>query len=255
MANLQDEITNGCGFSVIASAIPLNVIAQLRSRLEEAIAEENAYHQGAGHRDHGMVLVCPKYDAIFGNVFDHDPIFTGCNALLGDGCIVYAYTSSSMPPRGTNYSSRIHVDCPRVIPSYLSQIGIIIALDDFTNENGATFFLPGSQNQEKSPTEEDFWAKAIQLTMPAGSICFFHAHLWHSGGQNKTDQWRHALTINMCRSYMKQRLDFPKLLDNSIAANFSCRAVQKLGYLAQVPASYDEYYAAPANRKWKQIRD
>src|SRR6185369_14759252 len=48
--------------------------------------------------------------------------------FLSDTCILYAYTSSSMPPGGSNYSRRIHVDCPRVIPGYVTNVGI--TLDD-----------------------------------------------------------------------------------------------------------------------------
>ena len=48
-----------------------------------------------------------------------DPV----EAVLGPGCIVYAYTSSSMPPHRSNYSGRIHVDSPRVIPGYMTNLG------------------------------------------------------------------------------------------------------------------------------------
>ena len=60
--------------------------------------------------------------------------------VLSDTCILYAYTSSSMPPAGSNYSRRIHVDCPRLIPGYWTNAGVMVALDDFTDENGVTEF-------------------------------------------------------------------------------------------------------------------
>lgn len=253
--DLTTEISQRSGFRIIQNAVPNSMVARLKDRLLVAIEEEKKYHGSINYQDFGMVLVCPKYDRIFCEVFDQDTIFNSCNELLGEGSIVYAYTSSSMPPKGKNYSSRIHVDCPRVIPGYLSQIGIIIALDDFTKENGGTFFLPGSQDRKDAPSEEEFFRNAIQIEMPAGSVCVFHAHLWHYGATNKTDLWRHAITINMCRSYMKQRFDFPRMLDAAGISNISLRAKQKLGYLSQIPATYDEYYAPPEKRKWQQVRD
>jgi ectoine hydroxylase-related dioxygenase (phytanoyl-CoA dioxygenase family) len=157
----------------------------------------------------------------------------------------------SMPPRKTNYSHRIHRDAPssRMIDSYVTNMGATILLDDFTLENGATYILPGSHCMTDAPSEEQFLANAKRLVAPAGSVMFFVALAYHSGGANHTDRWRHALTINMVRPWMKQRLDLPRLM-GGIGASEKVR--QKLGYLAQVPASYDEYYAPPEKRKYRQ---
>lgn len=75
-------------------------------------------------------------------------------------------------------------------------MGATILLDDFTAENGATYFLPNSQLMNEAPSEEDFYKNAKRVIAPAG-IWFFNARIWHAGGQNHTNNWRHALTINM----------------------------------------------------------
>ena len=64
--------------------------------------------------------------------------------------------------------------------------------------------------------------------------------------------WRHALTLNMCRPFMKQRLDIPRMMAGMDLGGVSSVALQKLGFHAQVPASYDEYYAPPEKRKDRQ---
>jgi ectoine hydroxylase-related dioxygenase (phytanoyl-CoA dioxygenase family) len=51
---------------------------------------------------------------------------------------------------------------------------------------------------------------------------------------------------------MKQRLDIPRAMAHLDVAGMPARARQKLGFDAQVPASYDEYYAPPEKRKFKQ---
>ena len=132
-------------------------------------------------------------------------------------------------------------------------MGATILLDDFTEENGATFFLPASQTLETEPSEEFFNKNAKRLIAKAGSVWFFNARIWHSGGQNKTKNWRHALTINMGRSWMKQRIDIPRAMGEMDLSGLSQTALQKLGFLSQVPANYDEYYAPPEKRKFKQI--
>jgi truncated hemoglobin YjbI len=58
----------------------------------------------------------------------------------------------------------------------------------------------------------------------------------------------------MGRSWMKQRLDLPRLMEGRGVdmSRASDKVKQKLGYFTQVPASYDEYYAAPEARKYRQ---
>jgi ectoine hydroxylase-related dioxygenase (phytanoyl-CoA dioxygenase family) len=243
---------NTKGFVVIPSVLSSGEIQKLKSELEVAIEKESQFHGGTSHKDHGMVLVCPMYGKSFVDLAGNAKAMDFFNAVMGEGCIVYAFTSSSMPPSKENYSTRVHIDCPRFIPGYITNMGGIFLLDDFTEENGATYFLPGSHLKPDEPTEEDFFKNAVRLKAPAGSACYFHGRLWHSGGKNSTQKWRHAVTINMCRSYMKQRLDLPRLLGPKAIEGATPLAAQKLGYWTRIPSSLEEYYLPPDKRLYKQ---
>ena len=87
-----------------------------------------------------------------------------------------------MPPQAVNYSGRIHVDCPRLISGYMTNVGATILLDDFTEENGATWYLPNSHGQSEPPDEKFFYANARRVIAPAGSVWLFNARTWHAGG-------------------------------------------------------------------------
>jgi ectoine hydroxylase-related dioxygenase (phytanoyl-CoA dioxygenase family) len=251
LENFIEEINNQ-GYSIVRNALPNQFVELAKMELIKAIESEVDYHKTKEYSDYGMVLLCSRYHRIFCDIFDIDLVREPFNAILGEGCIVYAYTSSSMPPNLTNYSCRIHTDCPRIIPGYVTNIGATILLDDFTESNGATYFLPYSQGQSIEPNPEYFYQNSFRLIEKAGSICFFNARLWHSGGRNLTSQWRHALTINMCRPWMKQRIDIPRAMSNTDISTISSVAKQKLGFFAQVPSSYQEYYSPIENRKFKQ---
>jgi hypothetical protein len=58
--------------------------------------------------------------------------------------------------------------------------------------------------------------------------------------------------MNACRSFMKQRLDIPRLMSGIDLSGVSEKALQKLGFRTQVPASYDEYYAPFEKRGYRQ---
>jgi ectoine hydroxylase-related dioxygenase (phytanoyl-CoA dioxygenase family) len=241
------------GYAIVPDVLSSDFISKAKRELERAIDKEVEFHKGnKSYADYGMVLLCSLYEGAFIELFDNPKMTEPFDAVLGAGCIVYAYTSSSMPPHKTNYSNRIHVDSPRIIPNYLTNMGATILLDDFTEDNGATYFLPRSQTLSEKPDEAYFYKNAKRLIAPAGSVWFFNARIWHAGGNNTTDQWRHALTINMCRPYMKQRIDIPRAMQHLDTSSYSQRILQKLGFLAQVPANYDEYYLPPEQRKFKQ---
>jgi ectoine hydroxylase-related dioxygenase (phytanoyl-CoA dioxygenase family) len=240
------------GSAIVQDVLETDFIATAKRELEAAIEAEVRYHGTREYKDYGMVLLCSLYGGAFWRLFDNPRLTGPFNAILGDGCTVYAYTSSSMPPSAVNYSSRIHVDCPRIIPGYTTNMGAAILLDDFTEENGATWYLPGSHEQPEPPDEKFFYANARRLIAPAGSVFFFNPRTWHAGGANRSNRWRHALTINMARPWMKQRLDIPRAMAHLDLGKLSPAARQKLGFDAQVPASYDEYYAPPEQRKFKQ---
>src|SRR5690606_17304627 len=125
--------------------------------------------------------------------------------LLDEHWIMYAFTGSSCPPNATNYGGRVHVDCPRWIQNYNTNIGVLWALDDFTIDNGATRLLPASHHSPNIPTKDYFEKNAISLICPAGSLVVMNARIVHSTGYNYTQKYRHALTMNACRPYMKQR--------------------------------------------------
>ena len=241
------------GYAILPDIVPAAMLAPLRAELRAAIDAERALLEERYPEAHyGMVLLCSLYGGSLLKILGEGSLMAPFEWVMGDGCIIYAYTSSSMPPRAGNYSNRVHVDCPRLIPGYITNMGATILLDDFTEQNGATWFLPGSHTRADAPSDDEFHHRASRVIAPAGSVFYFNARLWHAGGRNETDEWRHALTLNMCRPYMKQRIDIPRAMAQVDLSGTAEKALQKLGFLSQVPASYDEYYAPPAQRKYRQ---
>ena len=171
--------------------------------------------------------------------------------LLGRAWVMYAFTTSSVPPSGTNYGHRIHVDSPRLIPGYPTNIGLIWALDPFTAENGGTEVLPGSQHSAVVPTQQTFEAGCVQLRCQAGALIVFQARLFHRAGRNRTGDWRHSLTMNVCRPFMKQRMDWVRLIPRSFSDALNEQGRRLIGFDTRVPSTMDEYSLPEAQRFYK----
>ncbi len=242
------------GMAIVEDILSEEELVSLRKDLERAMDEECKFQGSTQFQDYGMVLVCAKYGGSLLSLFEKDHLFRPTEDILGSDCIVYANTSSSIPPRSKNYANRIHVDGPEYFPGYCARISCLFMIDDFTIENGATYFLPKSIHASLDiPAEDFFYKHALRLTGKAGTVVYWDPTIWHAGGVNDTDKWRHALTVVMCRSYMKQRLNFSAMIDKNLVPSLSPSAKQRLGFFSIPPNSYEEYYA-PRDRGPSKVR-
>jgi hypothetical protein len=245
--HIQDQ-----GFAVLEDVFSNELMNNATVELESAIEKEAKFHGTTSFKDYAMLLACPLYGGIFIELLNNENLWIPFNDLLDPTCITYVYTSSSMPPKSSNYSKRIHVDRPHYNPNMLEFLGCLICVSDFNAENGGTWILPKSHKLDEKPTEKFFYENAIQIECKKGSVLYFNLRIWHAGGHNTTSKWRHALGIGMCKPYFKQRIDLPRAIPPSIAANFTELVKQKLGYNAQSPTSLNEFYAPLENRTYKE---
>ena len=94
-----------------------------------------------------------------------------------------------------------HYPLPRPRPPFIANT--LIALDDFSESNGATRLVPGSHRWTHLVNhEEDF----VVAEMPAGSLLVFDGALWHAGGGNSTnDKRRRSINFNFNLSWLRQQ--------------------------------------------------
>jgi ectoine hydroxylase-related dioxygenase (phytanoyl-CoA dioxygenase family) len=249
-ASVADEVARR-GFAIIPDALSAGEVARLVAGLERLIAEDLANPDPRRRNDDWMAFNGVLRDDAIAEVVTHPNILPCVEAILGPTCIMYACVSSSMPPNGTNFSKRVHTDSPRVIPSYPTNVGVMTALTDYTEENGATRFLPGSFERLDPPTDEEFERDAEMVFPRAGSSVIFNARTFHSGGVNRTSVPRHAVTVNYCRAYMRQSFDFVRMVPPERVPSLSPALRRVLGFDVRMPTSLDEYYVDEADRLYK----
>ena len=240
------------GFSVFKDYYDMKYTNELKEALENEV--ENYKPIDASERsflDRYHMHDLLNKNVLFGKMLEDERLQNLIAPILGDHWIMYAYTSSSLPPNGNNYGSRIHVDCPRFIPNYPTNLGIIWALDDFTLKNGATHVLPGSHNSDQIPTQQYFEENNIRLICKAGDLIIFNARLWHAAGVNNTNIFRHALTMNVCRPFMKQRMDWVRFIPSKISDQLNSQARRIIGFDTRLPSSIEEFFLPENERLYK----
>lgn len=240
------------GFANVGRLVHGETVAIMRDELQRAIDEDIERWSGsAWYSDHWMVHNLMVRHPVFMEFLENSLMHDYLSRLLAPSCTLYAYTSSSLPPNGSNYSRRIHVDAQAQCVDYITNVGVLLALDDFSEENGATYFLPGSQRSLEVPSEKHFFANAIRALPRAGEAVIFNARTFHYGGVNTTTRARHAITLNVCRNWMKQRFDYPRMLSDDQIATLGPVGRRFIGMDSRIPASLDEYYVPPEQRLFK----
>jgi ectoine hydroxylase-related dioxygenase (phytanoyl-CoA dioxygenase family) len=246
---ILDEIRER-GYGVVPEVVDEGTTATMKDALQRAI-EDDLIRWGRDNPDAWMVHNLMTRHPVFAAFLENPVLHAYLSSLLGETCILYAYTSSSMPPSGSNFSHRVHVDSPRMIPGYWTNVGVMVALDAYTEDNGATRFLPRSFERVEPPTLDEFLAESEQTLIRAGDAVVFNARTWHMGGANRTDTPRHAITLNVCRSYMRQRFDYPRLVGEETLSAVGETGRRFLGFDVRMPSTLEEYYLPEDQRLYK----
>jgi ectoine hydroxylase-related dioxygenase (phytanoyl-CoA dioxygenase family) len=239
------------GLTIVPDIVGHSELKELRLQFDAAVA--------ADWRDYGELPGKEKYivhdlvnrGSAFARLLENERMHKVFSHFLGDTCILYAISSVVMYRDEKPYTCEIHTDTPRLIPNYILTLLMTLALDDFTEENGATFYLAGSHRSMEKPSERDFYAKALRACRKAGDAAFMHPRVWHAGGPNYTDKQRRVCTILACRSWMRQRFDYPRMVNDEVLSQLGERGRAFLGFNVRVPASLRDFYVPAEQRLYK----
>lgn len=179
------------------------------------------------------------------------PLWDFVRSYFGSNFILNSLGGIINFPSGATYASRVHRDIRTYSASLPLMLNMLVMLDDFTKENGATLLLSGSHRVEEKPTDDVFFANAAQAIGKAGDVLLFDSNLWHAAGQNKTQTMRRCITPTFTKPFMKQQCDYPRVLGYDYAEKLSEEMLQILGYNSRVPASLEEWYQPSEKRMYK----
>lgn len=111
---------------------------------------------------------------------------------------------------------------------YEVQCNTIWALTDFTEENGATRVVPGSNHFEDRLrlTQDD----SVPAEMTRGSVLFYTGSAYHGGGTNNSDEVRAGVNITYNLAWLRQEENQYLSVPPEVARELPTDLLRLMGY-------------------------
>lgn len=203
------------GYLIVENAIPSDLCDYLRDRLlmQSKIEEKSVrggYFYGSGRMQRVYCLLAK--DAVFQELLMH-PI---CHHVMShmfhrntyhDKYYLTSFHGNILKPGAEPQIWHIDANVPEPLPPWIIRANSNYVIEDLTDSNGATEIVLGSHELKRKPTKieaekHDFEIK--KMCAPKGSLIFWHGHLWHRSGANKSESERPALLAAYAASFFRE---------------------------------------------------
>jgi ectoine hydroxylase-related dioxygenase (phytanoyl-CoA dioxygenase family) len=182
----------------------------------EGFATQRVYALFAKTRTFDELATCPLLLEVLDQVLGHYQLSAPVGIRIGPGeSAQVLHRDDSVYP--------IPEPHPPVV------INTMWPLDDFTQDNGATRFVPGSHQWEpgRQPSGAD---PVLAAVMPAGSVMFYLGGLWHGGGANRTDRPRLGVILEYAAAWLRPQENQCLAVPRAVVAQLPPRLQELLGY-------------------------
>ena len=179
----------------------------------------------------GAILALSRSSA---ELIAHQRVMEIADALLKPNCENYRIGSCTaieiLPGEGDQGLHRDDSFYPIPIPGIEFQISAMWALDDFTEENGATRVVPGSHLQSDFEVQAD--TPVDQAVMPRGSVLYYLGSTHHGGGANRSAAPRSGLINTYSLGWLRQEENHYLAIPREIADSYPEPVRRLMGYQA-----------------------
>src|SRR5438874_1912492 len=250
-ASLKEEFDRS-GYLIFERVLAPDRVAEIRAALAPHLARDllgrNDFEGTKTNRVYALLAKSP----VFAQLVIHPLAMAFVEAELGESCLLSALLAINLHP-GETVQPWHFDDSLAKIPRPRPALGISAfwAIDDTTEQNGATEIIPGShlwdgQIFDGAALPADFVSKgtdrhpgdrpdAVKMVMPSGSLAITKGTLWHRGGANRSDRPRLIITPQYCAGWVRQLENMALAVPAEVAEKLPERARELIGYSIHPP--------------------
>src|SRR5690348_12592529 len=227
------EILARDGCVIVERLVPRSVLDRARAELEPYIAATafgpDAFAGRRTRRTGGLLLRSPTCRELV----MHPLVLDAARASLVDATSFHLHLTQVIAIGPGEPGQIIHRDqwafdffpFPK---GYEVQCNTIWAMTDFTEENGATRVIPGSNKFEDKMRFEE--KDTIPAEMSKGSVLFYTGSIYHGGGANRSDKTRIGINITYNLSWLRQEENQYLSVPLEIARTLPVDLLKLMGY-------------------------
>lgn len=252
-----DDMLDGPGYVILPQVFTPEEIAEARNLVMEyssgadsKVTHFHGHHEDRIHLQRRVWNLLNKGE-IFVQMVQREPVVSIMRAFLGDEFILGSIAANRILPGGPG--QELHIDYPywdlykrssfpsRINPSFPLNAQATILLDDFTEENGATAVVPGTQRLGRYPENPaELPPETERMTGRAGDVAVFFGMAWHCAMPNNSDADRSAILIQYLPKFVKPMEDQIRGTRQDVIDNASPLLRQLLGFDYPYPQILDE---------------
>ena len=229
------------GICAVTDVLTGDVLRQAHDGLYAAAAQDRARgreqkfgldfeHDDTNQRVWNVLSRAP----VFEDLVEHPVALRLLRSVLGWPMLLGNLSANITGPGGGEmvlHADQIFVPTPW--PAEPQGANAAWCVDDFTADNGATCFVPGSHRLHRLPEPDDD-VVAVPMEAPAGSLVVFESRIWHRTGFNRTaDQRRAGIFGWYTRPIYRTQENWFLSLDPRIRQFASDDLLTLLGYRAE----------------------
>lgn len=218
------------GFTIIEDFLDAGRLQAVREGLDAHFGSHRGRNPFEGLTTERVYTLVAR-GRVFEDITEEPRLLALLDAFLAPGYLLSASHAICIYPG--EQQQDMHFDdsfYPMPRPRGALGVTMILAIDDFTTENGGTAIHPGSHLWGDVKTELAKAGPPISLEMPAGACAVWPGTLVHGGGANRSDRPRRALTNQYCPPWGRQQENYFLGVPLEMARRMSPRLQELIGY-------------------------
>ena len=230
-------VLNMQGYCIIEKLVTENVMDAVNAEMApfvDKVKDKNTAEHSSGlhiHRCGALIARSPSSHQLI----QHPLVLAAANRWLGRNASVFQLNLTQIiriAPKGKPqglHRDEAAWDFYQFPLDYEVGLNSMWALDDFTEENGATRVVPESHISHRNPSSYTY-ADTLPAEMPKGSLMIWSGKLVHGGGANKSKSARRGLNIDYCVGWVRQEENQYLSVPVKVARSLDDSLLKLMGY-------------------------